>query len=64
MAESARKRTVYVIYYSMYGHIEHMARSVCKGLEKAGGKKKKHVDLRFAHPKLAFRFLANATRLF
>jgi NAD(P)H dehydrogenase (quinone) len=36
--DSARKRTVLVVYYSMYGHIQHMARAVCKGLEKAGGK--------------------------
>jgi len=33
---SARKKTVFVVYYSMYGHIEKMARAVCKGLEKSG----------------------------
>jgi flavorubredoxin len=36
---SGSKKTVYVIYYSMYGHISAMARSVARGLEKAGGKR-------------------------
>ena len=31
-----RKR-VYVIYYSMYGHILKMAKAIVAGLEKAGG---------------------------
>lgn len=31
------KKTVYVIYYSMYGHVQALAREICKGLEKAGG---------------------------
>lgn len=35
---SAAKKTVYVIYYSMYGHIEKLARHEIVGLEKAGGK--------------------------
>ena len=34
---SAAKKTVYVVYYSMYGHIEKLARHQLKGLEKAGG---------------------------
>jgi len=34
---SAKKKNVYVVYYSMYGHIATMAREICKGLEKAGG---------------------------
>ncbi|CAF1028756.1 unnamed protein product [Brachionus calyciflorus] len=33
---SAKKKTVFVIYYSMYGHVQALAREVCKGLEKAG----------------------------
>jgi NAD(P)H dehydrogenase (quinone) len=33
---SARKKTVLVIYYSMYGHVQTLAREVCKGLEQAG----------------------------
>lgn len=33
---SAKKKNVYVVYYSMYGHIATMAREICKGLEKAG----------------------------
>ena len=32
---STKKKTVFVIYYSMYGHIKAMAEEVCKGLEKA-----------------------------
>ena len=35
---SAQQKTVFVIYYSMYGHIDKLAREACKGLEKAGGK--------------------------
>lgn len=34
---SAKKKTVCVVYYSMYGHIEKLAREVAKGLEKSGG---------------------------
>ena len=37
MADS-KKKTVAVIYYSMYGHVQALARAECKGLEKAGGK--------------------------
>ncbi len=33
---SAKKKTVFVVYYSLYNHIEKMARAVCKGLEKSG----------------------------
>ena len=33
---SAKKKTVYVVYYSMYGHVAAMAKSVVKGLEKSG----------------------------
>ena len=33
---SAKKKTVFVIYYSMYGHVQALAREICKGLEKAG----------------------------
>ena len=32
-----KKKTVYVIYYSMSGHIEKLAREEVKGLQKAGG---------------------------
>jgi NAD(P)H dehydrogenase (quinone) len=32
----SKKPTVFVIYYSMYGHIQKMAREVVKGLEKSG----------------------------
>ena len=32
----SKKPTVYVIYYSMYGHIEKMAREVLKGVQSAG----------------------------
>ena len=31
------KKTVFVIYYSMFGHVQKLAIEVCKGLEKAGG---------------------------
>jgi hypothetical protein len=34
---SAKKETVFVIYYSEYGHVLTLAREICKGLEKAGG---------------------------
>ena len=34
---SARRRNVYIIYYSTHGHIEKLAREVAKGVEKAGG---------------------------
>jgi hypothetical protein len=37
---SAKKKTVFVIYYSEYGHVLTLAREICKGLEKAGGKQK------------------------
>ena len=33
---SARKKSVYVIYYSEYGHVLTLAREVCKGLERSG----------------------------
>ncbi len=42
---SAKKKTVFVIYYSMYGHIEALARAEMKGLEKAGGNIK--INLKF-----------------
>ena len=32
-----RRKRVYVIYYSMYGHIYKMAKSIVAGLERAGG---------------------------
>lgn len=35
--ESRKKKTVFVIYYSTYGHVATMAKHVCKGLEKSGG---------------------------
>ncbi len=31
------RKTVFVVYYSTYGHIEKMARSALKGLESSGG---------------------------
>lgn len=33
---SAKKKTVLVIYYSLYGHVEALARAECRGLEKVG----------------------------
>ena len=30
------KPTVYVVYYSMYGHVEKLARNIKKGVEKSG----------------------------
>jgi NAD(P)H dehydrogenase (quinone) len=33
---SSEKKTVFVIYYSLYGHVEKLARQICKGLERAG----------------------------
>jgi multimeric flavodoxin WrbA len=32
--------TVYVIYYSTYGHVEKLARNIVKGLERSGVKVK------------------------
>lgn len=37
---ASNKRKVYVVYYSMYGHIQSLARQVAVGLEKAGVKAK------------------------
>lgn len=34
------KKRVYVVYYSMYGHIQALARQIVIGLEKAGVKAK------------------------
>ena len=36
MSSSVRKPVVYVIYYSMFGHVETLARTVVKGLERSG----------------------------
>lgn len=33
---SDEKKTVFVIYYSIYGHVFEMAKAVCSGLEKSG----------------------------
>jgi len=33
---NGNERTVFVIYYSLYGNIEKLAKQECKGLEKAG----------------------------
>lgn len=33
---SDKKKVVYVVYYSMYGHISQLAKQVVAGLEKAG----------------------------
>ena len=30
------KPTIYVIYYSMYGHVQTLAKQVIKGLESVG----------------------------
>ena len=30
-------KQVFVIYYSMYGHVHTLAKHICKGLEKSGG---------------------------
>lgn len=30
-------KTVFVVYYSTFGHVEVLARQICIGLEKAGG---------------------------
>ncbi len=32
-----KKKVVYVVYYSMYGHVLTMAKQIAKGLESAGG---------------------------
>ena len=32
-----KKKMVYVVYYSMYGHVQTLARSVVAGVEKSGG---------------------------
>jgi flavorubredoxin len=32
-----KKKLVYVVYYSMYGHVQTLAREVAKGVELAGG---------------------------
>ena len=34
---SDRKKVVYVVYYSMYGHLLTLAKEVVSGLEKSGG---------------------------
>lgn len=34
----SEKKKVFVVYYSMYGHMYALAREICIGLEKAGGK--------------------------
>ena len=34
---SETKKVVYVVYYSMYGHIQQLARRIMVGLENAGG---------------------------
>jgi NAD(P)H dehydrogenase (quinone) len=31
-----RTPVIYVVYYSMYGHIEKLAREVVKGVERSG----------------------------
>lgn len=31
-----QRKTVFVIYYSLYGHVAKLARQVCQGLERAG----------------------------
>ena len=30
-------KTVVVVYYSMYGHVQALAKEVCKGLQRSGG---------------------------
>jgi flavodoxin len=45
---SAKKKTVFVVYYSMYGHVDKLAREISKGLEKAGGKLVKNKKLIFS----------------
>jgi hypothetical protein len=37
MSEMPKTKSVYVVYYSMYGHVLQLAREVVKGLERAGG---------------------------
>ena len=32
-----KKKVVYIVYYSMYGHVLTMAKQIAKGLESAGG---------------------------
>ena len=34
---ASQKKTVFVIYYSLYKHTEKLAREICKGLELSGG---------------------------
>ncbi len=33
----SNKKVVYVVYYSMYGHVSTLAKQVMVGLEKSGG---------------------------
>ncbi len=33
---SNQPKTVYVIYYSLYGHVQGLAREIVKGLERSG----------------------------
>lgn len=34
----SKPKTVFVVYYSTYGHVQALAKEICKGLERAGGK--------------------------
>lgn len=34
---ASKKKLVYVVYYSMYGHVSTLARQVASGVEQAGG---------------------------
>lgn len=51
---SAKKRCVYVVFYSTYGHVEKLAREVAKGVEKAGGR---------SHNKSVFKKIKNLIQL-
>ena len=46
------KKTVFVIYYSTYGHVHALARAQIKGLERAGG-----VNLDFSDENLELPFI-------
>jgi len=42
---SEKKKVVYVVYYSMYGHLQSLAREICLGLEKSGGNQNFYLNI-------------------
>ena len=47
---SSEAKTVFVIYYSMYGHVDKLSREICKGLEKAGGNEFSKLNSKVTRP--------------